>query len=398
MMARALRLAERGLFTTQPNPRVGCVIAQGGQIIGEGWHRRAGEAHAEVFALRAAGERARGATAYVTLEPCSHHGRTPPCADALLGAGIARVVFASVDPNPKVAGAGIQRMREAGIDVASGLMRDAARELNRGFFSRFERGRPWVRVKLAMSLDGRTALANGESKWITGDAARADVQRWRARSSAILTGAGTARADDPRLTVRLPGSEPLSPREGGRGEGTAESGSSGPTEPPPTPSGHPLPRGGGKSFAPPLRVVLDARLDALRANAHLLDGSAPTLVLHAAGARPKDDRYGRIEPAEVPVTTQGRHVDLDAVLKLLAARGVNELQVEAGPALCGTLFEQGLVDELLLYVAPTLLGDSARPLLHMPSLASMADRRDWHVVDRRMVGTDQRLLLRPTAL
>src|SRR6185312_3525053 len=234
LMACALRLAERGLFTTQPNPRVGCVIARGGEVIGEGWHKRAGEAHAEVFALRAAGERACGATAYVTLEPCSHHGRTPPCADALL---------------------------EAGIEVACGLMRDAARELNRGFFARFERGRPWVRVKLAMSLDGRIALANGESKWITGEAARADVQRWRARSSAILTGAGTARVDDPRLTVRI-----------GEGEGLQ-----------------------------PLRVVLDARLDALQPGAHLLDGSAPTLVLHAPDARPKDDRYRHVELAEAPV-------------------------------------------------------------------------------------------------
>src|SRR5574337_1466982 len=248
MMARALRLAERGLFTTQPNPRVGCVIARDGEILGEGWHQRAGEPHAEVFALRAASERVRGATTYVTLEPCSHHGRTPPCADALIEAGIARVVFASEDPNPNVAGAGIRRMREAGIVVEQGLMREAARELNRGFFSRFERGRPWLRVKLAMSLDGRTALANGESKWITGEAARADVQRWRAQSGAILTGAGTARSDDPRLTARLPD---------------------------------------GEAFVPALRVVLDARLDALPAQAHLLDGSTPTLILHAEGAQPR---------------------------------------------------------------------------------------------------------------
>lgn len=354
LMARALRLGGRGLFTTQPNPRVGCTIARDGEIVGEGWHERAGEAHAEVFALRDAGPRARGATAYATLEPCSHHGRTPPCADALIEGGIARVVVATEDPNPKVAGAGIRRMRTAGIDVECGLMRGAAHELNRGFFSRFERGRPWVRVKLAMSLDGRTALANGESKWITGEAARTDVQRWRARSSAILTGAGTARADDPRLTVRM---------------------------------------GEGQGFQP-LRVVLDARLDALQPGAHLLDGSAPTLVLHAPGAKPEDDRYQRVELAEAPVDMVG-HIDLAATLRLLAGRDVNELQVEAGSNLCGALMGQDLVDEVLLYVAPTLLGDHARPLLQTPELVAMTERRDWRVIDRRAIGNDQRLLLRP---
>jgi diaminohydroxyphosphoribosylaminopyrimidine deaminase/5-amino-6-(5-phosphoribosylamino)uracil reductase len=366
LMARALRLAARGLCTTQPNPRVGCVIAHRGEVVGEGWHQRAGEPHAEVFALRAAGERARGATVYVTLEPCSHQGRTPPCADALIEAGVAHVVCASEDPSPKVAGAGLQRLRAAGIDVEAGLMRDTARELNRGFFSRFERGRPWLRVKLAMSLDGRTALAGGESKWITGDAARADVQRCRARSSAILTGAGTARADDPRLTVR---SCSLSP------DGFIV---------------------GGEGFVP-LRVVLDARLDALQPTANLLDGSAPTLVLHAPGAHPRDARYARAELAAVACDAH-RRLDPGAVLQLLAARGVNELQVEAGPTLCGALFERGLVDELLVYVAPTLLGDTARSLLHLPPLASMAERHDWRVLDRRMLGADQRLLLRPITL
>ena len=403
LMARALRLAERGLFTTQPNPRVGCVIARNGEIVGEGWHQRAGEPHAEVFALHAAGEHARGATAYVTLEPCSHQGRTPPCADALIEAGIARVVFASEDPNPKVAGAGIRRMRGVGIDVECGLMREAARELNRGFFSRFERGRPWVRVKLGMSLDGRTALANGESKWITGEAARADVQRWRARSSAILTGAGTARVDDPRLTVRMREFEPLSPRERGRGEGTQDSDFSILAEPSRPLSGHHgalghgwqfYPEGEGRSFVLPLRVVLDARLDALALGCHLLDGSAPTLVLHTSGARSPDERYAPADLAAVACDAGGR-IDLVAVLKMLAARGVNELQVEAGPTLCGGLLDANLVDELLLYVAPTLLGDSARPLLALVPLQSMAGRRDWRVVDRRAIGQDQRLLLRP---
>jgi diaminohydroxyphosphoribosylaminopyrimidine deaminase/5-amino-6-(5-phosphoribosylamino)uracil reductase len=359
LMARALRLAARGLYTTQPNPRVGCVLVREGEVVGEGWHQRAGEPHAEVFALRAAGARARGATAYVTLEPCSHFGKTPPCADALLAAGVTRVVVAAGDPNPRVAGAGLQRLRDAGVAVEAGLMSAAARDLNRGFFARFERGRPWVRVKLAMSLDGRTALANGESKWITGESARADVQRWRARSSASLAGAGTVRADDPRLTVRL-------------SEGVA--------------------------FKPPLRVVLDARLDALALHANLLDGGAPTLVLHAPGVQPRDDRHARCELAAMPLDAHGRHLDLDAALRLLAVRGVNEVQVEAGPTLCGALFGQNLVDELLVYVAPTLLGDSARPLLRLSGLASLAERRDWRVVDRRRFGADTRLLLRPAAL
>lgn len=401
LMARALRVAARGIFTTQPNPRVGCIIAQGGAIVGEGWHRHAGGPHAEVFALRAAGARARGATAYVTLEPCSHFGRTPPCADALVGAGVARVVVASEDPNPKIAGAGVRRVRDAGIAVDAGLMREAARELNRGFFARFERGRPWVRVKLAMSLDGRTALANGESKWITGDAARADVQRWRARSSAILTGAGTARADDPRLTVR---NRPLSPEtfysgERGRGEGDeAGTGASPQLEQRPlTQPSRPSEADGGEGFEP-LRVVLDTRLDALAPNATLLDGSAPTLVLHGPGAMPRDGRYARAELAEMPVDAGGKRLNPSAVLRLLAARGVNELQVEAGPTLCGALLEQGLVDELLLYVAPTLLGDAARPLLRLPQLMTMDARTGWRVVDRRSIGTDARLLLRRAAL
>jgi diaminohydroxyphosphoribosylaminopyrimidine deaminase/5-amino-6-(5-phosphoribosylamino)uracil reductase len=353
-MARALHLAERGLFTTQPNPRVGCVIAHGEEIVGEGFHARPGEPHAEVFALRAAGTRARGATAYVTLEPCAHFGRTPPCADALVAAGVARVVAACEDPHPKVAGGGFAKLRSAGIVVETGLMREAARELNRGFLSRIERGRPWVRVKLAMSLDGRTALANGQSQWITGEAARADVQRWRARSSAILTGAGTGRADDPRLTARLPD---------------------------------------GEAFVPALRVVLDARLDALPAHAHLLDGSAPTLVLHGESARPCDDRYRHAECVAITADARGR-IDLAAALEHLAARGVNELQVEAGPTLCGALVQAGLVDELLLYVAPILLGDTAQPLLNLRPLAEIAASRRLRVVDERRIGDDWRLLLR----
>ncbi|MGH8191097.1 MAG: bifunctional diaminohydroxyphosphoribosylaminopyrimidine deaminase/5-amino-6-(5-phosphoribosylamino)uracil reductase RibD, partial [Rhodanobacteraceae bacterium] len=338
--------------------------AHGDEVVGEGWHRRAGEPHAEVYALRAAGALARGATVYTTLEPCAHQGRTPPCADALVAAGVARVVAACGDPNPETNGDGVRRLREAGIAAEAGLRLDAARELNRGFFSRFERGRPWVRIKLAMSLDGRTALADGESKWISGEAARADVQRWRARSSAILTGAGTARADDPRLTVRLEQTHP-----------------------------HPSPSLEGEGVKP-LRVVLDTRLDALQPGANLLDGSAPTLVLHAPGARPRDDRYARVDRAALEPDTAGR-LGLGAALTLLAGRGINELQVEAGATLCGALFERGLVDELLVYIAPVLLGDSARPLLQLPSLTEMTSRWQLRTVDRRMLGSDWRLLLRP---
>ncbi|HEY3519824.1 MAG TPA: bifunctional diaminohydroxyphosphoribosylaminopyrimidine deaminase/5-amino-6-(5-phosphoribosylamino)uracil reductase RibD [Rhodanobacteraceae bacterium] len=386
MMARALRLAERGLFTTQPNPRVGCVIARGEEIIGEGWHLRAGEPHAEVFALRAAGMRARGATAYVTLEPCAHYGRTPPCADALVEAGIARVIAACEDPNPRTAGGGLRRLREAGIEVESGLMCNAARELNRGFLSRMECGRPWVRVKLAMSLDGRTALASGESKWITGEAARADVQRWRARSSAILTASGTARADDPRLTVR---SSERHPHPGLPLEGESE-------KQPPRKDGVREGLGGDgvsvKGFKP-LRVVLDRRLDSLPAGAHLLDGSTPTLVLHSPDAQPSDGRYAQTELAAVDLDANGK-LDLHAVMRLLAQKQVNELQVEAGPRLCGALFEAGLVDELLLYVAPVLLGDCARPLLALRPLESMVQRHTLRVIDQRSVGEDWLLLLR----
>nr|WP_267222447.1 bifunctional diaminohydroxyphosphoribosylaminopyrimidine deaminase/5-amino-6-(5-phosphoribosylamino)uracil reductase RibD [Dyella silvae] len=354
-MAHALRLAERGLYTTQPNPRVGCVIAHGEQVVGTGYHQRAGEPHAEVYALREAGDKARGATAYVTLEPCAHHGRTPPCADALIAAGVSRVVIAAEDPFPQVAGRGIGKLRDAGIVVETGLMREQARELNIGFFSRIERGRPWVRVKLAMSLDGRTALSNGDSKWITGEAARADVQRWRARSSAILSGSGTVLADNPRLTVRLPANE---------------------------------------AFTPTWRVLLDSQLRT-PSDSHVLDGTAPTLVLHEAHAKPADARFHAVELAAIEA--QGSALDLHAVMAELARRHVSEVHVEAGPRLCGALFAAGLADELLLYVAPVLLGDTARPLLGLPSLTDMAARWKLRTVDRRVLGDDLRLQLRPVA-
>lgn len=351
-MSQALRLAGRGLYTTQPNPRVGCVIAHGEHVVGQGWHERAGQPHAEVFALREAAEHALGATAYVTLEPCAHHGRTPPCADALIAAGIGRVVIAAEDPFPQVSGRGIEKLRMAGVAVETGLLREAARELNPGFFSRIERQRPWVRLKLAMSLDGRTALAHGESKWITGEAARADVQRWRARSSAILAGSGTVLADNPQLTVRF-------------------------DEAP---------------FTPPLRVVLDRQLRT-PAGSHVLDGHTPTLVLHAASATKPDDRFDRVECMAIAERDQA--LDLHEVLCLLAGRGCSELHVEAGATLCGALLAQGLADELLLYIAPLLLGDTARPLLHLPALAGMAERWSLRTIDQRQVGSDWRLQLRP---
>lgn len=348
-MAHALRLAERARFTARPNPMVGCVIAHDDRVVGEGWHQRTGGPHAEVFALRQAGEEAQGATAYVTLEPCAHYGRTPPCALALIEAGVSRVVAAMRDPFPKVDGGGFTLLREAGIEVAEGLMAAQARELNLGFLSRVERGRPWLRVKLAASLDGRTAMADGSSKWITGAAAREDVQQWRARAGAILTGADTVLADDPQLTVRLSGTEVI----------------------------------------PPLRVVLDSRLRSLEC-ARVREGGAPTLYLHDASVSAPD--AADAEFASVP-SVDGR-LDLAAVLALLADRGINEVHTEAGATLCGALLAGGWVDELLLYQAPTLLGEHGRPLLAGLGIHSMEQQQRLRLVDQRQVGQDLRLLLR----
>jgi diaminohydroxyphosphoribosylaminopyrimidine deaminase/5-amino-6-(5-phosphoribosylamino)uracil reductase len=347
-MRRALALAERGLYTTQPNPRVGCVIAHADTIVGEGWHVCAGEPHAEVLALRDADARARGATAYVTLEPCAHHGRTPPCADALIEAHVARVVAATPDPNPKALG-GLVRLRAAGIATATGLLQDEARALNAGFFSRIERGRPWVRLKIAASLDGRTALADGDSKWITSTAARDDVQRWRARSSAILTGIGTALADDPRLTVRL-----------------------------------------DAGYVAPLRVVLDSNLRT-PAGSHLLDGAAPTLIVHALGEEPMDGRFNRAEL--FGVDGENGQLDLAAILAELARREVNELQVEAGPILSGAFVSARLADELLLYLAPKLLGDTAQPMARLPALPALDAAATMALVEQSTCGPDLRLRL-----
>jgi diaminohydroxyphosphoribosylaminopyrimidine deaminase/5-amino-6-(5-phosphoribosylamino)uracil reductase len=354
MMARALRLAERAVFTTRPNPMVGCVLVHGDEVVGEGWHQRKGGPHAEVFALQAAGDRAKGATAYVTLEPCAHHGSTGPCADALIAAGVTRVVAAMRDPFPQVDGAGFDKLRAAGIAVESGLMEAQSRELNRGFLSRIERGRPWLRVKLASSLDGRSAMASGDSKWISGEASRNDVQRWRARSGALLTGAGTVLADDPQLTVRLDE---------------------------------------GSEFVPPLRVVLDPGL-ATVARGRVREGDAPTLYLHAPEAKPPRG----LQADHVAVPVRNGRFDLDAVVRLLATRGINEVQVEAGATLAGAFLAAGLVDELLLYIAPVLLGERARPLFDGLHIDAMAERLRLRTVDSRSVGGDLRLLLRPEGM
>lgn len=350
MMARALRLAERGTYTTKPNPMVGCVLARDGEVVGEGWHAQAGQAHAEVLALQAAGEAARGATAYVTLEPCAHVGRTGPCVDALIEAGVARVFAAMRDPFPQVDGAGFERLREAGIEVRSGLLEAQARLLNRSFFSRIERGRPWLRVKLGVSLDGRTALANGESQWITSPEAREDAHHWRARCGALLTGAGTVLADDPHLTVRLDS---------------------------------------GDAFVPPLRVVLDPGL-ATVARGNVRAGDVPTLYFHAPDIKPPRDA-GLQRQA---VAASGAGLDLVAVLQELARREVNEVQVETGATLAGAFLKAGLVDELLVYIAPVLLGERARPMFDGLGIEHMADRHHLDLLETRHVGPDLRLLLR----
>jgi diaminohydroxyphosphoribosylaminopyrimidine deaminase / 5-amino-6-(5-phosphoribosylamino)uracil reductase len=363
-MQRALELAARGLATTQPNPRVGCVIARKGRVVAEGWHERAGESHAEVAALSAAGGQAAGATVYVTLEPCSHHGRTPPCVDALIAAKVERVVYAVPDPNPQVSGRGAARLEQAGVAVEAGLLAAEAAELNAGFLKRMRSGRPWVRVKLAASLDGRTALANGASRWISGEAARADVQHWRARSSAVLTGIGTVLADDPRLDVRLPDEAGAERRQ-------------------------------------PLRVVLDSSLRT-PPEARLFTVAGEVLIVTAVSASdpewerrcaPLAARGARIET--LPAVNE--RVPLAAVLDRLGELETNELQVEAGPTLAGELLRQGLADELLLYVAPKLLGPSARALVAFPELTEIDAAPMFEIAEVARLGDDLRLRLKPRA-
>ena len=359
-MARALRLARRGLYTTQPNPRVGCVLVRDGRVVGEGWHQRAGGPHAEVLALRAAGAQAREATAYVTLEPCCHHGRTPPCTEALIEAGVAEVVVALEDPNPRVSGQGLARLREAGIRVRAGLLAREAEALNPGFVSRMRRGRPWVRLKSAMSLDGRTAMASGESQWITGAAARADVQRQRARVDAVLTGIGTVRADDPGLNVRL----------------SAEAlGIQGPVR-------------------QPLRVVLDPDLES-PADMRMLRLPGRTLILTAAPEAPGRRALEAAGAELLPVPPAPGGLDLERVLAALAALEVNEVLVEAGATLAGGFLTAGLVDEWLIYMAPHVMGHAARGLAVLPQVERMHQRLPMRLESLRAIGEDLRFVWVP---
>ncbi|MDX5152444.1 MAG: bifunctional diaminohydroxyphosphoribosylaminopyrimidine deaminase/5-amino-6-(5-phosphoribosylamino)uracil reductase RibD [Acidiferrobacterales bacterium] len=348
-MARAIQLAKLGNFTAHPNPRVGCVIVQDRDIIAEGWHKKTGEPHAEAIALAAAGDRARGATVYVTLEPCSHTGRTPPCADALIAAGVGRVVVGMQDPNPSVAGSGVARLRDAGIEVSVGVLESEARLLNPGFIRRMERGLPYVRVKLAVSLDGRTAMANGESKWITGDAARADVQKLRARSSAIVTGAGTILADNPLLTVR--------------------------TE---------------EVIKQPLRVIVDTNLST-PANSKIFSTEGEVLVVTVS----EDEEAARMlvdAGAEVIQLSSAAHgVDLLELMQYLAENECNEVMIEAGATLAGSAVASGIVNELVVYIAPHLMGADSKGMFALPGLQEMEERVGLQFQDIRMVGNDLRI-------
>lgn len=352
-MSRAIQLAWHGLYSTDPNPRVGCVIVRDGVIVGEGWHERAGEAHAEVNALQQAGEKAEDATAYITLEPCSHTGKTPPCTDALLEAKVARVVAAMQDPNPRVAGSGIQQLRNAGVQVEVGLLEAEAKQLNPGFIQRMSAGRPFVRNKLAMSLDGRTAMADGESKWITGEAARMDVQRLRARSSAIVTGVGTILADDPSLTVRLDETE-----------------------------------------RQPLRVIIDTNLST-PADARVLNEPGETLIVTCSE---DEDVIALLTEKGAEVRQLPSHagsVDLHALMELLSELQINEVLLETGATLSGAMLEAELIDEIVIYMAPILMGNEARGLYRLQHIQSMQDKIQLEIRDTRVVGTDLRITATP---
>ncbi len=360
-MARALMLARRGRFTTPPNPNVGCVIVRDGEIVGEGYHYRAGEPHAEVHALRMAGDKARGATAYVTLEPCSHHGRTPPCCEALIAAGVARVVAAMQDPNPQVAGRGLNRLREAGIDVSHGLMMNEAEALNRGFLKRMRTGFPWIQLKMGASLDGRTAMASGESQWITSPEARRDVQRLRAQSAAILSSSATVLADNPSLTVRWDelddDTRALYPQA---------------------------------SLRPPVRVVVDSQ-NRVTPEHRLIAQPGQTWL---ARTRAGDESWPQ-EVEQLLLPEHNGHLDLVALMMVLGKRQINSVWVEAGASLAGALLQAGLVDELIVYIAPTLLGSNARGLCQLPGLERLAEAPKFTFSDVRRVGPDLRVTLTP---
>ncbi|HYS56697.1 MAG TPA: bifunctional diaminohydroxyphosphoribosylaminopyrimidine deaminase/5-amino-6-(5-phosphoribosylamino)uracil reductase RibD [Burkholderiales bacterium] len=350
-MGQALELAGRGLYTTTPNPRVGCVIARDGVLVGRGWHEKAGLAHAEVLALKEASDRARGATLYVNLEPCSHHGRTPPCVDAIVAAGIKRVIAAMQDPNPKVAGSGFTRLRAAGIGIEHGLKENEARELNIGFIARMTRGRPWVRMKIAASLDGRTALANGKSQWITGEPARADGHRWRARACAILTGFGTVRDDDPQLNVR----------------------------------GVDTPR-------QPLKIVVDSKFETSPSARLLKEGK--TLVVGAVNDAKRIASLKGAGAEVVIIPNDGGKVELFRLMEELARRELNEIHVEAGTKLNGSLLQAGVVDELLVYLAPRVIGDSGRGMFGLPQLTDLSQTTALKIREVERIGEDLRIVAR----
>lgn len=351
-MATALRLARRGMFTTDPNPRVGCVIARGETVIGLGWHEQAGGPHAEVAALKDAGESARGGAAYVTLEPCGHHGRTPPCVEALIEAGIKRVVVAAKDSNPEVNGSGLQRLQAAGVSVEAGLMSTESEALNAGFMMRMKAGRPWVRIKSAVSLDGKTALQNGQSKWISGQASRQDVQRWRARSSAILTGIGTVLADDPAMDARI-----------------------------------------DQPVRQPLRVIVDSRWRTPPGSRILAGSGAALIAGDSSVAVPEELDAGEARCLPLPARNSG--IDLLALLQALAGLEINEIQVEAGVRLCGALLKAQLVDEILIYQAPVLLGEGGPGLFGIGPLESMDERTHLKVLETSQIGDDLRIRLQP---
>ncbi len=358
-MARALQLAERGRFSTHPNPRVGCVLVADGKIVGEGFHQRAGQAHAEVNALAQAGARARGATAYVTLEPCAHQGRTPPCVQALQAAGVARVIAAMVDPNPQVAGQGLAMLAAAGIATASGLLEAQAQALNPGFISRMTRQRPFVRLKLAGSLDGRSAMADGDSVWITGEAARRDVQRWRAQADAIITGIGTVLADKPRLNVRYQVSAPYA-----------------------------------DSLKQPIRIILDSQLQT-PVDAQIVQGEGAVLIFADPSADPARQQALQAQGVEVVrIDSTGNGLGLQALMAELNRREINECHLECGASLAGAFMQAQLVDEMVYYMAACFMGSSARPLLELP-ISKMADKQPMRIVQFDRVGEDIRLLLRP---
>ena len=359
-MAHAIRLAQKGLYTTDPNPRVGCVLVKDGEIIGKGWHRKAGEPHAERNAIADAGGSAQGATAYVTLEPCCHQGKTPPCTEGLLQAGVTKVIAAMQDPNPLVSGKGLSFLAEQGVETASGLLQEDATALNPGFIKRMSTGLPWVRCKLAMSLDGRTAMASGESVWITGEDARRDVQLLRARSSAVVTGIGTVLADDPSMNVRLsadelPGVESMA------------------------------------YFRQPWRVVLDSHLR-ISENAKLLTLDGSVCLIHAQGDA---EKVQRLQGRGIHLQALPQGVELTAVMKFLAQQQINEVLIEAGPTLAGAALQAGVIDELIIYMAPHLMGHEARGLFNLPGLEKMADRVELEIKDIRAVGRDFRLQIIP---